>query len=197
MNPVKCLPHAIALSALLLVSGAGRDAVLRAQESSAPAAAAAVVKTHTYVSLDPVPRGSEFQIAVAVEIASGFHMNSHKPLDSYLIPTTLTPQPPAGIKLAETVYPNGHNQKFPFSPDKPLNVYSGSVTLRARLSAQPSARIGSTAIPITLRYQACNNSACLPPVKIPLTVQIQVSGAGTKGRALHPEIFSAASAPRK
>lgn len=197
MNRVIRFRHLLALGALLLVSGAGRDAVLRAQQSSGPAAAAAVVKTHTYVSRDPVPRGSEFQIAVAVEIARGFHMNSHKPLDSYLIPTTLTSQVPAGIKLADTVYPNGHNEKFPFSPDKPLNVYSGSVTLRLRLSAQPSAPIGTTAIPITLRYQACNNSACLPPVKIPLTVQIQVSGAGTKGHALHPEIFSAASAPQK
>jgi DsbC/DsbD-like thiol-disulfide interchange protein len=197
MNTVNRFRHLLALGALLLASGAGSDAVLRAQQSAASSAAAAVVKARTYVSLDPVPRGSEFQVAVAIEIASGFHMNSHKPLDSYLIPTTLTPQLPAGFTLTETVYPNGRNEKFPFSPDKPLNVYSGSVTLRLRLSAQASAPIGATTIPITLRYQACNNSACLPPVKIPVNAQIQVSAAGTKGRALHPEIFSAASPTQK
>jgi DsbC/DsbD-like thiol-disulfide interchange protein len=197
MNTVNRFRHLLALGALLLASGAGSDAVLRAQQSAASSAAAAVVKARTYVSLDPVPRGSEFQVAVAIEIASGFHMNSHKPLDSYLIPTTLTPQLPAGFTLTETVYPNGRNEKFPFSPDKPLNVYSGSVTLRLRLSAQASAPIGATTIPITLRYQACNNSACLPPVKIPVNAQIQVSAAGTKGRALHPEIFSAASSTQK
>lgn len=197
MNTVNRFRHLLALGALLLASGAGSDAVLRAQQSAASSAAAAVVKARTYVSLDPVPRGSEFQVAVAIEIASGFHMNSHKPLDSYLIPTTLTPQLPAGFTLTETVYPSGRNEKFPFSPDKPLNVYSGSVTLRLRLSAQASAPIGATTIPITLRYQACNNSACLPPVKIPVNAQIQVSAAGTKGRALHPEIFSAASPTQK
>jgi hypothetical protein len=39
--------------------------------------AAAVVKPQAYVSLDPVPRGREFEVAITVEIARGFHMNSH------------------------------------------------------------------------------------------------------------------------
>lgn len=197
MKLARCFRHVLVLCALLLVSGAERGAVLRAQEPSASSTAAAVVKTHTYVSLDPVPRGKEFQVAVVVDINEAYHMNSHKPLDSYLIPTTLTPQLPAGFKLIDTMYPNGQDKKFPFSPDKPLNVYSGKVTLRMRLSAEESAPIGATSIPMTLRYQACNNSACLPPVKVPVNAQVQVSAAGTKGRALHPEIFSAASSPQK
>jgi len=40
--------------------------------------------------------GSSFEVAVVVDIASGYHMNSHKPLDEFLIPTTLTPQAPGG-----------------------------------------------------------------------------------------------------
>jgi Thiol:disulfide interchange protein DsbD, N-terminal len=196
MNSVKRLRHAIVLCALLLVSGAARDAVLRAQQSAA-SSAAAVVKPHTYVSLDPVPRGKEFQVAVVVDINEAYHMNSHKPLDSYLIPTTLTPQLPAGFKLIDTVYPNGQDKRFPFSPEKPLNVYSGKVTLRMRLSAGENAPIGTTALPIALRYQACNTSTCLPPVKMPVNAEVRVSAAGSKGRALHPEIFSATSSPRK
>lgn len=158
-----------------------------------PQSAASVVKTKVYASLDPVPRGKEFQVAVVVDIASGYHMNSHKPLDSYLIPTTLTPQLPAGFTLADTIYPPGKNLKFPFSPDKPLNVYTGSVTLRLRLTAEEGAALGNASIPITLRYQACNNSACLPPVKVPVTAQIQVAAAGASAHAVHPEIFAASS----
>ena len=52
--------------------------------------ASSIVKPHALVSLDPVPRGKDFQVAVVVDIARGFHMNSHKPTDEYLIPTTLT-----------------------------------------------------------------------------------------------------------
>jgi hypothetical protein len=197
MSLSRCLRHLLVLCALLVLSGTGQDAVLKAQESAASSAARAVVKTHTYVSLDPVARGKEFEVAVVVDINEAYHMNSHKPLDSYLIPTTLTPRPPAGFKVIDTVYPKGHDKKFPFSPDKPLNVYSGKVTLRMRVSALASAPIGTTPLPITLRYQACNNSACLPPVRVQVNAQVRIAKAGTKGRALHPEIFAESSSPHK
>ncbi|HTR47910.1 MAG TPA: protein-disulfide reductase DsbD domain-containing protein [Verrucomicrobiae bacterium] len=178
-----------AVGAFLLVSGFGGHFV-HAQEPSAPQSAASVVKTKVYASLDPVARGKEFQVAVIVEIANGYHMNSHKPLDSYLIKTTLTPQLPAGFTQVEEIYPEGKNLKFPFSPDKPLNVYTGTVTLRLRLKAEEAAALGKTSIPITLRYQACNNSACLPPVKVPVTAEVEVAKAGATGHALHPEVFA-------
>ncbi|HXQ24946.1 MAG TPA: protein-disulfide reductase DsbD domain-containing protein [Candidatus Acidoferrales bacterium] len=190
MNIPRRFGQVSALCALLLMSG---GAIALSQEAAAPKSAAEVVKTHAYVSLDPVPRGKEFQAAIVVDIANGYHMNSHKPLDSYLIPTTLTPQLPGGITLADTEYPTGHNEKFPFSPDKPLNVYTKSVTFRLKLSAEASASLGATTIPVVLRYQACNNSACLPPVKVPVSVQLQVVAAGATSKAMHPEIFSASS----
>jgi DsbC/DsbD-like thiol-disulfide interchange protein len=175
---------AIALAAVLAGS-------TQAQEAT-PLAPAQVVKTHAYASLEPVPRGKDFQVAVVVDINQAYHMNSHKPSDSYLIPTTLTPQLPAGFTLVDTAYPAGHDKKFPFSPDKPLNVYSGTVTLRLKLSAQSGAALGAVMIPMTLRYQACNNSACLPPVKVPVSIEFKVAAAGTASHAAHPEIFSAA-----
>ncbi len=56
----------------------------------------------------------------------------------------------------EPVYPAGKNEKFPFSPDKPLNVYTGSVTFRVKLTADDKVALGKTTIPVTLRFQACN-----------------------------------------
>jgi thiol:disulfide interchange protein DsbD len=180
----------VALAALLLIS-ASRTAP--AQETSAmPPKPAAIVSTKTYVSLDPVPRGKEFEAAVVVKINPGYHMNSHKPSDSYLIPTTLTPQLPDGFTLVgEPSYPLGKNEKFPFSPDKPLNVYAGSVTFRLKMTADEKAALGNASIPVTLRFQACNTSACLPPVKIPLTLDLQVVAAGKPAKAVNPEIFAA------
>ena len=178
-----------ALCALLVIATAR---MLPAQDAAAvPPKPSDIVTTKTYVSLDPVPRGKEFQAAVVVKINSGYHMNSHKPSDSYLIPTTLTPQLPGGFAMiGEPMYPLGKNEKFPFSPDKPLNVYSGSVTLRMKLTADDQAALGRNSIPVTLRFQACNLSACLPPVKIPLTLDVNVAAVGRTGRAVNPEIFS-------
>lgn len=161
------------------------------QSASPLPSASSVAKPRSVVSLDPVPRGADFQVAIVVEIAHGFHMNSHKPSDEYLIPTTVTPQLPAGFRLTDTIYPNGRLEKFSFSPNKPLDVYTGSVTLRLRLATQPNAPLGMATIPLTLRYQACNDAACLPPVKVPVTVQFQVALEGAKAQPVHPELFSA------
>jgi DsbC/DsbD-like thiol-disulfide interchange protein len=152
--------------------------------------AASIVKPQAYVSLQPVPRGKEFQVAIVAEIARGYHMNSHKPTDPYLIPTTLTPQLPAGFQLVDTIYPDGKRETFAFSPDKPLDVYSGSVTLRLRLTTQADAPLGAATIPLTLRYQACSDSTCLPPVKVPVTAKLDIADANAKPRPLHPEIFT-------
>ena len=161
------------------------------QSSSDVSSPAAVVKPRAFVSLAPVPRGKEFQIALAVEIAHGYHMNSHHPTDKYLIPTTLTPKLPTGFELLDTIYPAGRIEKFSFSPDKGLDVYSGSVTLKLRLIAHNDAPIGAVTLPVTLRYQACNDTTCLPPVKVPVDVRVDVAAAGAATHAAHPEIFSA------
>jgi Disulphide bond corrector protein DsbC len=166
--------------------------VVPAQESAAVPSAASIVKAHSFVSLEPVPQGKEFQAAVVAEIRSGYHVNSHKPSDEYLIATTLTPQLPEGFKLVDTIYPPGRQEKFSFSPDKPLDVYTGSVTFKLRLMAEAGAAIGAVKIPAILRYQACNDTTCLPPVRIPVELSVDVAAAGAPAHAVHPEIFSAA-----
>ena len=89
-------------------------------------------------------------------------MNSHKPTDPYLIPTTLTPQLPSGFDVTGTIYPDGHQEKFSFSPNKPLNVYTGKVVLRLKLTAHPmrrSARLqfpSPFAIRLATTLPACN-----------------------------------------
>jgi len=178
-----------ATTAATICASAGNAPVSTQDALPSPAT---VVKPQTLVSLEPVPRGKPFEIAVVVEIVKGFHMNSHKPTDPYLIPTTLTTQLPAGFDVADTIYPDGHEEKFSFSPNKTLNVYTGKVVLRLKLTAHPDAPLGATTIPITLRYQACNDTTCLQPVKIPVDAKFQVAAAGAKSHPAHADIFGAA-----
>jgi uncharacterized protein YcnI len=178
-----------ATTAATMCASAGNALVAVQEALPSPAA---VVKPQTFVSIEPVPRGKSFEIAVVVEIAKGFHMNSHKPTDPYLIPTTLTPAAPAGFDVADTIYPDGREEKFSFSPNKPLDVYTGKVILRLKLTAHPAAALGATTIPITLRYQACNDTTCLQPVKIPVDAKFQVAAAGTKSHPAHTDVFTGA-----
>jgi Disulphide bond corrector protein DsbC len=129
---------------------------------------AMLVKTSTYVSLDPVPRGQTFEAAIRIQ--PGYHMNPHTPSEDYPIPATITVNTPAAITVVGTAYPEGQLKTFAFSPNKSLSVYTDSVTLRMKLTADSGVAAGPLSIPATLRYQACNDQACLPPVRVPVVL---------------------------
>ena len=155
-----------------------------------------VVKPSAYVSLEPVPRGRTFELAAVAEIRQGFHINSHKPTEEFLIPTTLTTQLPSGFHEVGTDYPPGEMLKFSFS-SSPLSVYTGRVTVILRIEAAAAASLGPQSIPLSLRYQACNDTTCLPPVKIPVEAKFTVAPGGTPAKSIHPEIFSVAKSQAK
>ena len=153
--------------------------------------AASVIQPQTYVSLQPVPRGHAFEIAVVAKISPGFHINAHEPSEEYLIPTKIMADLPPGIALVETTYPRGVMRAFRFSKT-PLRVYEGSFTVKMKLRAQTAAPLGPKKIGLTIGYQACNQDACLPPTKIPATAQLEIADVDTPVRPANPSIFSAA-----
>jgi thiol:disulfide interchange protein DsbD len=148
-----------------------------------------VVKSRVYVSLAPVPQGQTFEVALVGEVRRGFHINSNQPREEFLIPTTLDAQLPEGWKLLSAKFPAAKNQKFPFS-EKEMAVYDGSFTVRLKLQAAANAPLGPVKLPLVLRYQACNDEACLPPVKIPLVAELEIAPVGTKGKPQNQEVFS-------
>ena len=183
-NGARWLCAGVLFACLLLISRIPSVA----QEGPKLPAAKDVVKPKAYASLDKVPRGRAFDVAVVGEIMSGFHVNSNKPTEEYLISTQLLPEFPAGYKILATTYPPGKLTKFEFS-EKQLSVYEGKFTLRMKIQAPAGTPLGAAKLPISLRYQACNDSACLPPVKIPVELEIELVAAGATARPIHPEIF--------
>lgn len=175
----------LAVAALALSSGA------RARQSSP---GSNVVRPKVYVSLEPVPRGREFEIAVVGRVTRGFHVNAHLPSEDYLIPTRVTANLPSGITLVDTAYPEGVMHKFTFA-DKPLSVYQNAFTVRMKLRAAPGAPTGPQKIGLTLGYQACTEDTCYPPAKVSATAELEVAPAGAAAHPVHQEVFSAA--PRK
>ena len=71
-------------------------------------------------------------------------------------------------------YPAGQDVSFAFSGDEKLNVYSGDFTINAFLKAPANAAAGSYPVKGTLRFQACDHSACYPPRNIPVEFQVTV-----------------------
>ena len=177
---------AIAIAALLLI-------IVIALPSAHPQIPSGreVVSPSAYVSLEPLARGSNFQLAVVLKIRPGFHINARKPSAEYLIPTDLRANLPAGFKSAgEIAYPPGELKTFAFSKT-PLNVYQDKIILRLPLTAQPDAPLGGQHIPLKLHYQACNNEVCLPPVTLDVDAQVTVAANAANSHPTHPELFAA------
>lgn len=100
--------------------------------------------------------GDDVRGTITAEIAKTWHINSVKPLDEFVIPTTLKLD---GADLVRADFPPHELKDFTFSDGKKLAVYEGTIAIpfEAKLKS------GATAITATLRYQSCNDSVCLPP----------------------------------
>ena len=147
-----------------------------------------VVAPAAYVSIAPVPRGRNFELAVVLKIRPGFHINAREKSADYLIATDLRIASPAGFKTRETIYPKGVLQKFNFTKTL-LNVYEGTATIRVPLTALADAPLGPQRIPLKLRYQACSADACLPPVTLDLEAAFEVVPAGAASKPAFRELF--------
>lgn len=175
------------LTALILAAWQSRS-----EEQGPLPRASEVVTPRVYVSLAPVPRSRTFEIAVVGKIRPGFHVNAHIPSEEYLIPTALDAELPQGIRALNTSYPPGVLRKFGFS-EKELSVYEDSFTVRMKLEASRNVPLGALQIPLTLRYQACNQEMCLPPVKVPVTAEIEIAPAGSAARRVNQSVFDTPS----
>jgi thioredoxin:protein disulfide reductase len=182
------------LARLLLLALAVLALNATAQDNAIPPAAS-VLQPQAYVSLQPVPRGRSFEIAVVAKISPGFHINAHVPSEDYLIPTKVMADLSPGVFLVETTYPRGVMRAFRFSKT-PLRVYEGSFTVLMKLRANGSAPLGSQKIGLTVGYQACNQDACLPPTKVAVTADLEIAAVDTPTHPVHADIFSAAPAEK-
>lgn len=116
--------------------------------------------------------GAEVPVKIVAQLKPGYHCNSDKPSEDYLIPLKLT-WTPAPLEVAEVVYPKPQMEKYAFS-EKPLSVYTGDFDIITKFKVPASAPPGPAVLTGKLRYQACTDRMCLPPktvdVSLPITV---------------------------
>jgi len=117
--------------------------------------------------------GAAFTSKVLATLNEGFHLNSHTPSESYLIPLSLT-WAPGAVSAVDVQYPKPQLMKLPFSPT-PLSVLTGKFTLETKFKVAPGTQPGPAAVIGKLRYQACNDRSCFPPknveIKLPVAIQ--------------------------
>ena len=131
---------------------------------------AAKAEAVQYLSPGPiaVSAGKPAQVALHFRIAPGLHIQSHKPAGEFYIPTVFSIPADAGVKLVSATYPPGTTFRLPADPSTPLSVYTGEFAVQTRLVASP----GDHKVRAALRYQACDQTQCMPPKTILVSLDV-------------------------
>jgi hypothetical protein len=116
--------------------------------------------------------GATVDAKLQLEVRSGYHVQSNAPLDPYLYALKLTWNP-GPLEATGVTYPKPQLEKYSFSPD-PLSVFSGTFDVATKFKVTANAIPGPTAVIGKLRYQACNDTMCLPPKTADVRLQVDI-----------------------
>jgi cytochrome c biogenesis DsbD-like protein len=126
------------------------------------------------LAANKVARGRSVQGTIVMDVPSGFHVNSNRPLEKFLIATQLTIEAPKGVQVGPVVYPRALLRSLKFSKSK-VSVFEGHTTMRFSATVPRSFNGNSVELKARLRFQSCNDETCFQPqtreVKLSLNVE--------------------------
>jgi DsbC/DsbD-like thiol-disulfide interchange protein len=119
-----------------------------------------------------IRRGGQARGVLILEIPKGLHVNSNRPGNEYVIPTTVKLFSEEAI-LSKIYYPKGKNKRFSFN-DEPINIYEGKTKFSFTVKVPRNFKGKIIRIRAVVRYQACNDEVCFPPREKEITLTAKV-----------------------
>ena len=141
-----------------------------------------------YFSTDKAQRGKPARVSIVIDIPGGYHINSNRPLETYLIATSVKVEPENGLRAGAISYPRPLLRTFKFSK-KQLSVYEGQVRLKFNVTVPANYADGSAKVKARVRLQSCNDEVCFPPKNYDVSLKIDVVGASERVRAINGWAF--------
>ena len=141
-----------------------------------------------YFATDKAQKGKPVRVAIVIDVPAGYHINSNRPLESYLIATSVKVEPENGLRAGVVTYPRPVLRTFKFS-NKQLSVYEGQTRLKFSVPIPANYSDGSAKIKARVRLQSCNDEVCFPPKNYDLNLGIDVVGATERVRATNGWAF--------
>src|SRR3989339_443457 len=126
--------------------------------------------------------GSEVKVQLIAEIESGWHINSHKPNDEFLIPTTIK----SGNKsfpISKINFPKPVERELSVS-DKPVSVFEEETKFEITFKIDKATKTGKYTVPIQFGYQGCNDQTCMPPETAATDVTLDVTGVDEEAQTV-------------
>ncbi len=151
-----------------------------------------VVAVSTSWSASGVKAGGLINLAIILDIQEPYHINANTAQDPF-IPTSIQLESGPGFVLSSTaVFPDALEIDFGIDGAKErIKVFSGRTVAYLPMVVDGSAVPGKHEIKIRMRYQACNDTICLPPVDVIQSVELNLVPANTEIQITQPELFQA------
>jgi DsbC/DsbD-like thiol-disulfide interchange protein len=117
-----------------------------------------------------VKRGAAFVETLKVVVQPGFHVNSDKPKDEFIIPLKLTWNN-GPLETKSTSYPEPEETQV---GGENLTVFTGTFNIQTDFKVPEHAQAGTATMAGKLRYQACNDQMCFRPATIDVRVPVVI-----------------------
>lgn len=141
-----------------------------------------------FLNQDKLRAGDDVGIVFKIKIEPGWHINSNRPKEDYLIKSELTLSDTANFQLHDLQFPAAKDLKLGFS-DVPLSVFEGDVFVVGKLRVKGDLKPGEYFAKVMLSYQACNNANCEAPADAEGALQITAAAKGEAVQVVNDAIF--------
>lgn len=196
-----------ALLALILVPFGAAHAQDFLSNPTATLAPDDPVRIHAEVSSPTARPGDQLVLAVVFDHADRWHINLNEPvvpreMSGFVpVPTTIVPVETAapGLSFGRIQWPEPYTAKVDFMfTGNPIDfqVYAGKAIAFVPVRVADDAEPGERTIPLIVNYQACDDSTCLMPERVELTVTVTIDPAtpaaapGATFADFRPAVFS-------
>jgi len=143
-------------------------------------------------SVDKVGPGAKFKVAVVLDVAKGYHLNSHKPLSEYLIPTDVFNDTTDDLIFCRAKFPEG---KIEESPLGKVSLYTARTIVTIPVEADAVLQTKQLRIRGVVTYQACSDKTlqCYRPTAADWELILPVAEPGEAITAVNTDLFTSAT----
>jgi thiol:disulfide interchange protein DsbD len=141
--------------------------------------------------VEQLARQHSYRCLIEIDINPAWHINSHTPLEEYLIPTEINFQPVDGISFGKIQYTSPELRRLSFSQSQ-VSVYEGTVYIMIPVTVAPDLSADSVELKATLSFQACNDQSCLPPAEKVIVQKISISDADAQVTQINQAVIQKA-----
>lgn len=130
-----------------------------------------------YVTIHPlkplvIREGKTEMLSVSGVVLPGLHIQSNPASSPNLIPTEVKFEAKKGIETGKPTYPKSKTYRLKNS-DKDMATFDGAFEIKVPVTAA-LAKVGKYDLSGQFRFQACNDTTCFFPEKLPLKVSVRV-----------------------